>query len=82
MVHSIYQTLLLSTVPWISLIYLLKILDDKWWYLLSLLLTAAIALLYQCYIYPVYTTPFRALPTPEARPSFIQLQKLCLRAVR
>lgn len=66
MAHSYHHTLLLSTLPWITIIWLLKIMGAKSSYIILLIFGGIGALIYQCHIYPVYATPFRSLPTPKA----------------
>ncbi|KAE8140281.1 cytochrome P450 [Aspergillus pseudotamarii] len=65
--RSFFWTLLLSTLPWMTLFWVLRILFDSTSFIILLIVSLVIALVYQCHIYPVYTSPFRSLSTPQSR---------------
>jgi hypothetical protein len=70
MAHSMYRVLLFSTIPWMTILWSLKILDNKAPYILSIIVACILALVYQCHIYPVYATPFKALPSLKVNQVF------------
>jgi hypothetical protein len=70
MAHSVYRVLLFSTVPWMTILWSLKILDNKAPYIISIIIACILALMYQCHIYPAYTTPFKPLPSLKVKDSF------------
>ncbi|KAJ0415693.1 cytochrome P450 [Aspergillus carlsbadensis] len=67
MAHSLFRVLLFSTVPWMTILWSLKILENKAPYILSIVIACMLALVYQCHVYPAYTTPFKPLPSLKSR---------------